>query len=74
MSGSTSSRSSSGKAKHSSSDRGRDQDRTLPTTAQSPNCMEGNRPGHLREACFFQTHPDFNKTGRWDGCKADREL
>ena len=25
-----------------------------------------NRPGHLREACFYQTHPDFNK--------ADREL
>ena len=32
------------------------------------------RPGYLREACFFQTHPDFNKTGRWEGCKADREL
>ena len=74
MSGSTFSRSSLDKAKHSSSDHGRDQDRTLLHTEQNPHCMGCNTPGHLREACFFQTHPDFNKMGRWEGCKADREL
>ena len=58
MSGSTSSRSSSDKARHSSSDRGRDQ---------------RQRWDAIRDACFYQTHPDFNKTGRWGGCKVDRE-
>ncbi len=36
--------------------------------------MGCNQTGHLRESCNFRTHPDFNHSGKWEGCKADREL
>ena len=32
------------------------------------------RTGHLRETCNFRKHPDFNHSGRWEGCRAYREL
>ena len=66
MSRSTSSHSSIDARKHSSSDRGRDQDKAPQKVMQGPRCMGCNRTGHHREECHFKT--------RWDGCKADREL
>ena len=36
--------------------------------------MGCNRPGQTREDCHHKNHPDFNRSGQWDGCKADREL
>jgi hypothetical protein len=36
--------------------------------------MGCNRPGHTREDCHHKNHPDFNRSGQWDGCRADREL
>ena len=70
MSGSSSSRPSTDKGKHSSSDR---------VKSQAPDnddlrCDGCNRTGNLRETCNFRKHPDFNHSGRWEGCRADREL
>ncbi len=70
MNGSSSNSTSASIRSHSSSDRTVDQ-------AQRRDdlyCMGCNRTGHLREACNFRTHPDFNHSGKWEGCKADREL
>ena len=36
--------------------------------------MGCNRPGHTREDCHHKNHPDFNRSGQWDGCIADRDL
>ena len=36
--------------------------------------MRCNRPDHTREDCHHKNHPDFNRSGQWDGCRADREL
>jgi hypothetical protein len=36
--------------------------------------MGCNRPGHTREDRHHKNHPDFNRSGQWDGCKADRKL
>ena len=70
MSSSASSRTSADIGKHSSSDRGRDQ----APKKDDLHCMGCNRSGHLRETCNFRTHPDFNHSGRWEGCRADLEL
>ena len=37
-------------------------------------CMGCNRPGHTRDDCNHRNHPDFNRSGPWDVCRADREL
>jgi len=36
--------------------------------------MGCNRPGHTRADCHHKNHPVFNRSGQWDGCKADEEL
>jgi hypothetical protein len=70
MSGSSSSQFSDTKKKNSSYDRDRDRDKAQPTTY----CMGCNRPGYTREDYHHKNHPDFNRSGQWDGCRADREL
>ena len=70
MSGSSSSRPSTDKGKHSSSDRVKTQAPDK-DDLRSDGC---NRAGHLRETCHFRKHPDYSHSGRWEGCKADREL
>jgi hypothetical protein len=70
MSGSSSSSTSASIGKHSSSDCTTDQAQRR----DDLHCMGCNRTGHLRESCNFRTQPDFNHNGKWEGCKADREL
>jgi hypothetical protein len=74
MSGSTSTQSSDTRKKTSSSDRDRDRDKAQPKPIPDTYCMGCNRSGHTREDCHHKNHPDFNRTGPWDGCRADREL
>ena len=70
MSSSASSSTSASIGKHSSSDRAKDHAQRR----DDLHCMGCNRTGHLRESCNFRTHPDFNHSGKWEGCKADQEL
>jgi hypothetical protein len=49
-------------------------DKAQPNPISDTYCMGCNRPGHTREDCHRKNHPDFNSTGPWDGCRADREL
>ena len=70
MSGSSSSRPSTDKGKHSSSDRVT----TQALDKDDLRCEGCHRTGHTRETCNFRKHPDFNHSGRWEGCKAVREL
>ena len=74
MSGSTSTQSSDTKKKTSSYDRDRDHDKVQPKPIPGTYCMGCNRSGHPREDCYHKNHPDFNRSGPWDGCKADREF
>ena len=74
MSGSTSTQSSETKKKTSSYDRDRDHDKAQPKPITDTYCMGCNRPGHTHENCHHKNHPDFNRSGQWDGCRADREL
>jgi hypothetical protein len=74
MSGSSSSQSSDTKKKTSSYDRDRDRDKAQPKPISDTYCMGCNQPGHTREDCHHKNHPDFNRSGQWDGCRADREL
>jgi hypothetical protein len=74
MSGSTSTQSADTRKKTSSSDRDRDRDKAQPNPISNTSCMGCNRSGHTREDCHHKKHPDFNRTGPWDGCRADREL
>jgi hypothetical protein len=70
VNGSSSSGTSASIRSHSSSDRTTDQ----ALRKDDLHCMGCNRTGHLRESCNFRTHPDFNHSGKWEGCRADREL
>ena len=70
MSGSSSSRPSTDKGEHTSSDRVK----TQAPDKDDLRCEGCNRTRHTRETCNFRKHPDFNPSGRWEGCKADREL
>ena len=70
MSGSSSSRPSTDTGKHSFSDRGKSQ----APDKDDLHCEGCNRPGHLRETCNFRKHPDFNPSGRWEGCRVDRSF
>jgi hypothetical protein len=74
MSRSTSTQSLDTKKKTSSYDRDRDRDKAQPKPISDTYCMGCNRPGHTREDCHHTNHPDFNRSGQWDGCRADREL
>ena len=74
MSGSTSTQSSDTRKKTSSYDRDRDHDKVQPKPIPGTYCMGCNRPGHTREDYHHKNHPDFNRSGQWDGCRADREL
>ena len=74
MSGSTSALSSDTKNKTSSYERDRDHDKVQPKPIPGTHCMGCNRSGHTRENCHHKNHPDFNGTGPWDGCKADRDF
>ena len=74
MSGSTSTQSSDNKKKTSSSGRDRDRDKAQPKSISDTYSMGCNRPGHTREDCHYKNHTDFNRTGPWEGCRADREL
>ena len=66
MSGSTT-QSSDTKKKTSSYDRDRDHDKVQSKPIPGTYCMGCNRPGHTREDCHHKNHPDFNRSGLWDG-------
>ena len=74
MSGSTSTQSSDTRKKTSSFERDRDRNIAQPNPISDTYCKGCNRPGHTREDCHHKKHPDFNHTGPWAGCRADREL
>ena len=44
------------------------------TNPSLPRLLGCNRPDHTRADCHHKNHPDFNHSGQWDGCKADKEL
>jgi len=64
------------KQKHVHQDKaaGKSQATTSETIDGSIQCEGCGRRGHLRSNCHLKTHPDFNQTGLWKGCKAYRDL
>jgi len=52
----------------------RDRDKVQPKPIPDTYCMGCNRPGHTREDRHHKNHPDFNRSGQWNGCRADRKF